>query len=392
MIVAVQDTAPLFPSDTRLARSPMSKIRVLVVDDAVVVRRIVSDVLAEDPELEVCTAANGKIALAKIPQVAPDVVMLDIEMPEMDGLETLVELRKLYPKLIVIMFSTLTQRGASATLDALARGANDYVTKPANVGGVAAAQQAIREQLIPKIKTHCGKADRSTRVSIPASHPAKTASTPRPASNRVVPVDIVAIGVSTGGPNALSELLPALPANLPVPIVIVQHMPPMFTKMLADRLDVQCHIDVLEGTAGAPLLPGRAYVAPGGYHMIVKRERTSVALMLNQESPENSCRPAVDVLFRSVVEVYGAGVLGVILTGMGQDGLRGCEGIRDVQGQIIAQDEQSSVVWGMPGFVAKAGLADQVLPLNQIAGEIVRRVQKPRGLASAGRAEVQVAP
>lgn len=392
MIVAVQDTALQFPSITRLARSPMSKIRVLVVDDAVVVRRIVSDVLAEDAELEVCTAANGKIALAKIPQVAPDVVMLDIEMPEMDGLETLVELRKLYPKLIVIMFSTLTQRGASATLDALARGANDYVTKPANVGGVAAAQQAIREQLIPKIKTLCGKADRGAKTSSPLTTPvAKATTLPRPASYRAMPVDIVAIGVSTGGPNALSELLPALPANLSVPIVIVQHMPPMFTKMLADRLDVQCQIDVFEGTAGAPLIPGRAYVAPGGYHMTVKRERTNVGLMLNQEAPENSCRPAVDVLFRSVVEVYGAGVLGVILTGMGQDGLRGCEGIRDVQGQIIAQDEQSSVVWGMPGFVAKAGLADQVLPLNQIAAEIVRRVQKPRGLASAGRAEVQVA-
>jgi two-component system chemotaxis response regulator CheB len=355
----------------------MSKIRVLVVDDAVVVRRIVSDVLSADPELEVVTAANGKIGLAKIPQVNPDVVMLDIEMPEMDGLEALVEIRKLYPKLIVIMFSTLTQRGATATLDALARGANDYVTKPANVGGVAAAQQAIREQLIPKIKTLCGKSERAVAVS---ARPNKVRPTvaPRPTTFAAAPIDIVAIGVSTGGPNALSELLPAIPANFPVPIVIVQHMPPMFTKMLADRLDTQCQIDVVEGADGDFLRPGCAYVAPGGYHMVLKRERTNIVLVKNQDPPENSCRPAVDVLFRSVVQIYGAGVLGVILTGMGQDGLRGCEYIRDTRGQVIAQDEQSSVVWGMPGFVARAGLADQVLPLNQIAAEIVRRVVKPR--------------
>ncbi|MDB5346063.1 MAG: response regulator receiver modulated CheB methylesterase [Schlesneria sp.] len=358
----------------------MSTIRVLVVDDAVVVRRIVSDVLSADPELEVFTAANGKIGLAKILQVNPDVVMLDIEMPEMDGLETLVEIRKLYPKLIVIMFSTLTQRGAMATLDALARGANDYVTKPANVGGVAAAQQAIREQLIPKIKTLCGKLERA--VALPAKpNSVRPTATPRPASFIAAPIDIVAIGVSTGGPNALAEVLPAIPTNFPVPIVIVQHMPPMFTKMLADRLDAQCQIEVLEGATGDVLRPGRAYVAPGGHHMVVKRERTNVALITNQDPPENSCRPAVDVLFRSVVQIYGASVLGVILTGMGQDGLRGCEFIRDAQGQVIAQDEQSSVVWGMPGFVVRAGLADQVMPLNLIAAEIVKRVAKPRRAA-----------
>ena len=189
---------------------------------------------------------------------------------------------------------------------------------------------------------------------------------------------MLAIGVSTGGPNALSELLPAIPANFPVPIVIVQHMPPMFTKLLADRLDQQCEIGVHEGAVGDRILPGQAYVAPGDYHMIVKRDRANLVLALQQEPPENSCRPAVDVLFRSVVGIYGSGTLGVILTGMGQDGLRGCELIRDVGGQVLAQDEQSSVVWGMPGFVANAGLADAVLPLNQIAGEIVRRVQKGR--------------
>jgi two-component system chemotaxis response regulator CheB len=364
----------------------MTKIRVLVIDDAVVVRRIVSDVLAADAELEVVgTAANGKIGLAKIPQVNPDVITLDIEMPEMDGLETIVEIRKLYPRLPVIMFSTLSERGATATLDALARGANDYVTKPANVGSVAAAQQSLRDQLIPKIKALCSKSELSNPV-LARSLPAKKTVQPvpkiqpisqaRPSSAMQSAISILTIGVSTGGPNALCEILPAIPKDFPVPIVIVQHMPPMFTKLLADRLDKQSQIRVHEGAVGDAVLPGNAYIAPGNYHMVVKRDGAKTVLALNQAPPENSCRPAVDVLFRSVVDLYGAGTLGVILTGMGQDGLRGCERIREANGQILAQDEESSVVWGMPGFVAKAGLADEILPLHQIALNIVRRVQK----------------
>jgi two-component system, chemotaxis family, protein-glutamate methylesterase/glutaminase len=362
----------------------MTKTRVLVVDDAVVVRRIVSDVLMSDPALEVVgTAANGKIGLAKIPQVNPDVITLDVEMPEMGGLETIVEIRKLYPRIPVIMFSTLSERGASITLDALARGANDYVTKPANVGSVAAAQQSIREQLIPKIKALCGKAVAPVPTStafqkspIPPTAPLRPAQHSRGTSTAFSSIDIVTIGVSTGGPNALCEILPEIPKDFPVPIVIVQHMPPMFTKLLADRLDKQCQIRVHEGVAGDPIQAGNAYIAPGNYHMIVKREGTSTALSLHQGPPENSCRPAVDVLFRSVVEVYGSGTLGVVLTGMGQDGLRGCEQIREANGQILAQDEKTSVVWGMPGFVAKSGLADEILPLNQVASSIIRRVQR----------------
>ncbi len=356
----------------------MSKIRVLIIDDAVVVRRIVSDVLAADPDLEVAgTAANGKIGLAKIPQINPDIITLDVEMPEMDGLQTLIEIRKLYPKLPVIMFSTLTERGASTTLDALSRGANDYVTKPSNVGSVAAAQQSLRDQLIPKIKGLCGKKGLGPAATTTA--PVKFVRPPpvsRPIGLKAAAIEVVAIGVSTGGPNSLCEIIPLIPADFPVPIVIVQHMPPMFTKLLAERLDKQSQIDVHEGAVGNSVLPGHAYIAPGDYHMVVKRSGGKVMLALQQESPENSCRPAVDVLFRSVVETYGAGTLGVILTGMGQDGLRGCEKIREVGGQILAQDEETSVVWGMPGFVAKAGLADDVLPLKQIAAEIIKRVQK----------------
>jgi len=356
----------------------MGKIRVLVVDDAVVVRRMVSDVITADPALEVAgTAANGRIAMAKIPQVNPDIVTLDVEMPEMDGLETLAAIRKQYPLLPVIMFSTLAVRGAATTLDALTLGANDYVTKPANVGSVTEALQCLRDQLVPKIKLWCSRATKSERVAL---RPGASFTYLAPRKNDAQPtrVEMVAIGVSTGGPNALSALLPELPGDLAVPIVIVQHMPPVFTRLLADRLGSQSALKVSEGVSGELVRPGHVYLAPGDYHMVVKRDGLSLRIQTNQDTPENSCRPAVDVLFRSVVGVYGSGTLGVILTGMGQDGLRGCERIRETGGQILAQDEATSVVWGMPGFVAKAGLADQVLPLKEIAGEIVRRVRRGR--------------
>ena len=364
----------------------MAKIRVLVVDDAVVVRRMVTDVIAADPSLEVAgTAANGRIALAKIPQVNPDVVTLDVEMPEMDGLQTLAAIRKQYPTLPVIMFSTLTARGAGTTIDALTLGANDYVTKPANVGSVTEALQCLRDQLIPKLKLWCSRATRSETVPLRPGTSFTYLAQPRKDGAQAPPVEIVAIGVSTGGPNALSALLPELPGDLPVPIVIVQHMPPVFTRLLAERLGTQSALKVSEGVPGDPVRPGHVYIAPGDYHMIVKRDGVTMRVQTNQEPPENSCRPAADVLFRSVVDVYGAGTLGVILTGMGQDGLCGCERIREAGGQILAQDEASSVVWGMPGFVARGGLADQVLPLKELAGEIVRRVRRGRAGTQARR-------
>jgi two-component system, chemotaxis family, protein-glutamate methylesterase/glutaminase len=361
----------------------MGKIRVLIVDDAVVVRRLVSDVLSSDPALEVAgTAANGRIALAKIPQVNPDVVTLDVEMPEMDGLATLAAIRKQYPVLPVIMFSTTTQRGAATTIDALTLGANDYVTKPANVGSVAAAMQCLRDQLIPKVKLWCSRATRSD--TMPLRPGGSFVYTPAPTRTPAQPsvVDIVAIGVSTGGPNALSTLMPQLPGDFPVPIVIVQHMPPIFTRLLAERLASKSALNVSEGAPGEEVFPGHVYVAPGNYHMIVKRDGATIRIQTNQDTPENSCRPAVDVLFRSVADVYGSRVLGVVLTGMGQDGLRGSECIRSAGGQVVVQDEQTSVVWGMPGFVSRAGLADRELPLDQVAPEIVRRVQKGRAVST----------
>jgi two-component system chemotaxis response regulator CheB len=361
----------------------MRKIRVLVVDDAVVVRRMLADILSSDAALEVAgAAANGRIALARIPQVNPDAVVLDVEMPEMDGLETLKELRRTYPFLPVIMFSTVTQRGAAATLDALSLGANDYVTKPANVGSAHQAIQQIRAELIPKIKMFCAKAaglefpqtPRPSPVAIPG---AKRLAAPFRHAGRI---EVAAIGVSTGGPNALSELVPEFPPDFSAPIVIVQHMPPVFTRLLAERLEARANIRVEEGATGQAVGAGHAFIAPGNYHMTVQREEGSVRIQTNQAPPENSCRPAVDVLFRSVAETYGAGALGVVMTGMGQDGLRGSERIREAGGQVFVQDEATSVVWGMPGFVANAGLADKVLPLHQLGSEIVRRVRAGRAL------------
>jgi two-component system chemotaxis response regulator CheB len=349
----------------------MPKIRILVVDDSIVIRRLVSDELSRDPELEVAgTAANGKIALAKLGQLSPDLVILDVEMPEMDGLEALKELRKTYPKLPVIMFSSLTERGAEATLDALEFGASDYFTKPTEAGGLDNSLRVIREQMIPMIKALCAPLRQQGAFS---GTMAGRFTAPAPAVSKGK-IRVLAIGSSTGGPNALSEIFTVLPANFPVPIVIVQHMPPMFTRLLAERLSHQSPIRVREASSGCVLEPGEAWIAPGDYHMTVVSDRDQNRLLVHQGPPENSCRPAVDVLLRSVAKTYGALSLTVILTGMGSDGLRGCEALRAAGGQVLAQDEASSVVWGMPGYVANAGLADRVLPLALIGGEIVQRV------------------
>jgi len=355
----------------------MARIRVLIVDDAVIFRRLVSEELARDPGLEVVgTAANGRIALAQLPQVNPDIVILDVEMPEMDGIATLKHLRKIYPRLPVIMFSALTERGAAATIDALASGASDYFAKPSKTGGLEGSLEVIRQQLIPTIKAICSHRHSGPELKEGERKPPWPIPPPRrPDGAAATAPQVLAIGTSTGGPNALAAVLQRLPVDFPLPIVIVQHMPPMFTRMLAERLSADVPIRFEEGSVGRLLEPGWGWIAPGDHHMIVVRGGQQVRISLNQDPPENSCRPAVDVLFRSVAKAYGAGVLAVILTGMGQDGLRGCEAIREAGGHILAQDEESSVVWGMPGHVARAGLADKVLPLSMIGDEIVRRVQ-----------------
>ncbi|MEV4514946.1 chemotaxis response regulator protein-glutamate methylesterase [Dactylosporangium sp. NPDC049525] len=397
-------------------------ISVLVVDDSVVVRRLITDALSDDSEIRVVgTAPNGKVALTKIEQLRPDLVTLDIEMPIMDGLETLRAIRSLYARLPVIMFSTLTAAGATATLDALSAGASDYVTKPANVGSVAESIRSVREQIIPRIHALCG--GRRAALAPPPTRPigigpnigpntrtfgtshavapplARPGGNPLPGSTRppvtgppttapmrtaprVDRVEIVTIGCSTGGPDALTTVVRALPANLPVPVVVVQHMPPVFTKMFADRLDRTAALTVVEATGDMVVRPGTVYIAPGDFHLEVHRRGTEVVTKLNTGPPENFCRPAVDVLFRSVAKVYGGATLAIILTGMGQDGKRGAEQLRGAGAEIVAQDEATSVVWGMPGAVATAGLAHAVLPLGEIAHHLISRTAGGRGAKS----------
>jgi two-component system chemotaxis response regulator CheB len=366
----------------------MVKPRVLIVDDAVVVRRLLSRALEHDGAVEIAgVAADGQIALSKIEQTKPDLVVLDVEMPVMDGLTALTEIRKRWPRLPVIVFSTLTVRGAEVTLEALARGASDYVPKPSRGDDPAANLARIREELVPRIFALCPAL--AAPPHLEGIRPTARPRTPRiPAAPRVEPVervDIVAIGTSTGGPTALARILPALPAALPVPILIVQHMPPLFTGFLAERLDRQSGLRVREAANGDPLTPGGVLIAPGDRHMVVARLGAGRQVRTNQGPPENSCRPSVDPLFRSVADTFGPNTLAVVLTGMGRDGLRGAECVREVGGRILAQDEESSVVWGMPGFVARAGIADAIVPIEAMAREIVRRVGF--GRANLGLAE-----
>jgi len=348
-----------------------SKKRVLLVDDAVVVRKMLSQAIGQDPDLEVAaTAVNGRVALSKFAGLNPDIILLDIEMPEMDGLETVREIRKLDARVPIIMFSTLSERGALITLEALALGATDYVTKPSNVDA-ASTFEAITRELIPKMRVLCHLPSTYSLVTAVAK-PVVPAAVLRPRPCLLAPAKIVIIGVSTGGPDALAQLLPQLPAQFPVPVLIAQHMPAIFTAMLAARLTAKSQLSVRECVSGEVVSSGYAVIAPGDYHMVVQMEKGTPMLQTHQGPRENFCRPSVDVLFRSVASVYGERALAVVLTGMGQDGLKGCEMLRAAGARIYVQDEASSVVWGMPGFVAKAGLADKVLPLQQMAAEIVR--------------------
>jgi two-component system chemotaxis response regulator CheB len=342
----------------------------------VVIRRLVTHALEQDPLLEVVgAAANGVIALRRIPQFNPDVVTLDIEMPEMDGLEMLRRVRVQYPRLRVIMFSTLTERGAVITLEALTLGADDYVAKASNEGSLDRSMARLREDLVPKVKqffhvpgqTHDAPRPVSARIS-PA--PQAWQGTPLFRTAKVRP-KVVVIGVSTGGPTALGTILPLFPADFPLPILLVQHMPPLFTRLLAERLRSTCKLTVEEATQGQPVTAGKILIAPGDFHMKADSSGGAVCVRLDQSPPLNSCRPAVDALFTSVGEVYGGAAIAVILTGMGQDGLRGTQILKAQGASVLAQDEASSVVWGMPGAVVAAGLADRVLALDRVVPEIL---------------------
>ncbi|HEX2805795.1 MAG TPA: chemotaxis response regulator protein-glutamate methylesterase [Kineosporiaceae bacterium] len=351
--------------------TPPTRIRVLVVDDSAVVRRIVTEALAADPVIEVVgTAVNGRKAVEQVAALKPDAVTMDIEMPEMNGIDAVRLIRKTSPRLPIVMFSTLTERGASATLDALAAGASDYVTKPSNVDSFEQSKKNVRDQLIPKLKALTGTRRAALGGAAAGARQVPPAQQHAGRRARTGPFQALVIGCSTGGPDALATVLPALPADLAVPVLVVQHMPPLFTRLLAQRLDSHCKLSVSEAVEGDRVVPGRILIAPGGRHLEVRRQGTSIVVHLNDDPPENFCRPAVDVLFRAASTVYADRLFGVVLTGMGRDGEKGSVLIRQAGGEVVVQDEATSVVWGMPGAVAMAGQADKVIPLPRIGQEI----------------------
>lgn len=355
---------------------------VLVVDDSAVVRHLVCDAIAGADDLRVVgTARDGAACLEQLALGLPDVVVLDIEMPVLDGLATLEAIRARWPHLPVVMFSTLTQRGASATLDALARGATDYVAKPSQLSGPEAAREAVAAALVPVLRT-CAAIRR--RPAGPSAHPARPVPPVGPNSRPVAltrPVrrDALVVASSTGGPQALTEIVPRLPADLSVPVLVVQHMPALFTRLLAERLDARAALRVVEAEPGQPVEAGTVYVAPGGLHLAVRREPTGVSCLLEDGPAENSCKPSADVLFRSAAAVWGAGAVGLVLTGMGHDGLAGARCLHEAGGTVLVQDEATSVVWGMPGAVAREGLATAALPLGELPSALAHALRRPVG-------------
>ena len=354
-------------------------LRTLIVDDTVTYRKILGDVLKDIPDIEVVgTAPSGVIALKKLAQEKVHLVFLDVHMPDMDGVETLKRIKQEFPAIAVVMVSGVTTRGADSTITALELGAVDFIRKPDSSDA-----QANLNQLKSDIQSVLRLVNLKTMTG-PTRFPAQVQAKTSPVIGAVLRKDaapstvalprsfvVCAIGVSTGGPEALSKLVPAFTGPLSVPIFCVQHMPPMFTKSLAESLSKKSKIKVVEATEGELVLPGVMYIAPGGHHMVVRQKDSKMVIGINDEPPENSCRPSVDVLFRSIAAIYGErGILSVILTGMGNDG---CSGVRTMKRRgcySITQSEQSCVVYGMPRAVDEAGLSDKSMALEGIAPEI----------------------
>lgn len=355
--------------------------RVVIVDDSAVARGIIKRILDEVPGIEVVAAAtNGEQALKIVRQTHPDLVVLDIEMPVMDGMATLPHLLEVDPGLKVIIASGLAERAAKLSLDALSKGAADFVVKPS--GGLGGAA-AFRDELVAKVRVHGRERRQPRSAGTPAASETKSEkpvaaaqAKTRPAKGRIVSPDIIAIGSSTGGPQALAEVVRHIGTRTVQPIVITQHMPSNFTAMLAEQLGRIGGRVASEAVDGEIVEEKRIYVAPGGKHLLVEGRAAGGALLrLSEEPPENSCRPAVDPMLRSLSRVFGDRVLVAILTGMGVDGMKGCESIVDGGGVVLAQDMETSVVWGMPGAVASAGLAHAILPIGEM-GPAIERIAK----------------
>jgi two-component system, chemotaxis family, protein-glutamate methylesterase/glutaminase len=349
----------------------MRKIRILVVDDSIIMRKMLTLLLSKEPDMEVvATARNGEEGVSLARSVQPDAIILDVIMPGMDGLEALTHIRKAAPRLPVIMFSVATAEGAAVTMDALSRGATDFVTKPSQLREAMDAMETISCTLVPKLRAVS---------SLRRSFPDKTDSAPR---KRLFPLGflarVVAIGVSTGGPEALARFLPGLPADFRCPIAIVQHMPVLFTQHLADRLDKRSSIRVKLAEDGEPLTNGTALLCPGDSHLKISGSVDRPLVRLTDDPPVNSCKPSADILFESVADIFGDRAIGVVLTGMGSDGLQGCHKLHQAGAFILAQDEESSVVWGMPGAIARAGLAHRQLPPEKLAEEVIQAMSRTK--------------
>lgn len=351
---------------------PNKKIRVLVADDSALMRKLIPHILAKDPEIEVvATAVDGLFALKKIGEYRPDVITLDVDMPRMDGLTALKHIVTEY-KTPVIMVSSLTEAGAELTLKALELGAMDFITKPHDAISVHIGD--IADDLIRKIKA-IAKVSPVRLLPKP-----KVYSAPKSAKKIERRADkIIAIGISTGGPNALSYLLPLLPAEIPAGLLIVQHMPPGFTEVFADRLNNICKIDVKEARDGDMVVPGRAIIAPGGKHIKVKNTNFGYVVIVSATAAVNGHRPSADVLFNSVAAECGRSAVGVIMTGMGEDGAEGLGHIKAAGGVTIAQDENSCIVYGMPKVAVERGYADRVASLQDMAGVLTEAVSGKGG-------------
>ena len=374
-------------------------LRILAADDSAVMRSVLLKLFlmhAEDrqsdlPRMELCgVARDGVECLELVEQLCPDVLVLDLEMPKLNGLEVLDHLRLEESELPVIMCSAYTEHGARSTLEALGRGASDYVTKPSEQKNFVAAMQSLSQQLLPRI---AALAEGTKRVEKAAGRvvPRDNSRNLRPgeaAAKAFSRIEVVVIGLSTGGPSALEQLLPRLPADLPVPVLIVQHMPKLFTGALAERLNKCCALRVQEAYDDAVIRPGTVWLAPGDAHMEVAPRRVMASdaaldgagmrVRLHQQQPLNHCRPAVDYLFLSAAWMCGAGTLALVMTGMGADGLKGARAVHESGGTVLAQDEATSAVWGMPGRVSESGIANATLPLWGIASALKQRISVGR--------------
>lgn len=370
-----------------LASPSSPPVKIMVVDDSAIIRGLLTKIIDSDPAFEITsTAPNGEIAIANLRKEKHDIILLDVEMPVMDGLTAIKQLLEIQPNIKIIMCSTLTTKNAETTLRALSLGAVDCIAKPTTTQDIY-AKDAFREILIHTLKeiggiTKRGAAEqpepkRGAHRSVEqSSKPGGAAYKAVSRADKTVKIrglhegysgkpDILAIGSSTGGPNALFEVIPHL-KGIQIPVIITQHMPPTFTRILAEHIHQQTGIDAVEGAEGMPLLPGRIHIAPGGYHMLFKKNGAATVITLDEGPMENFCRPAVDPMLRSAVKIYGQRIMTVILTGMGQDGMLGAREVIGAGGRVIAQDEATSVVWGMPGAVAVDGTCTAVLPLKEI--------------------------